>query len=201
MIRGGRADLYFEAFGPRRAAALGKAFADHICASSTCPRTLSTRFRGLRITVFSRAAAPVPMEAGSKRSIWAPCLSFTGMSETTCRPRDAEGPDRRTARFLPVAIPAWRDYAPNPYEALKTRGVPMHPAAAAFFREHGWTAVGETGTGPAAPPETAALSRVARALHWREKESKRIETGNYHRCFRSLGYELNIVLYYGKFFP
>ena len=41
--------------------------------------------------------------------------------------------------------PAWRGYSPSAHEALKTRDVRMHPAAARFFRERGWTELAKRG--------------------------------------------------------
>ena len=150
MIRGGRADLYFEALGPGRAAALGKAFAAHIRFVDLPENALDA----LSTSGLPYFPAPPPRPDGSR-------VETVDLGTMLIVHRDVGNHVVRgmlkvlidDREILARSHPAWRDYAPNPYEALKTRGVPMHPAAAAFFREHGWTALAKRGPVPLPHPK------------------------------------------------
>ena len=136
MIRGGRADLYFEAVGPGRAAALGAALSGHI------------RFvdlpSGAREELGGNGLTPLPLPLGSERG--SRSIGTVELGTMLIVHRDVG--NEQVYRMLEVLTadrdalagshPAWRDYAPGPYRALKTRGVPMHPAAMRFYRERGW---------------------------------------------------------------
>ena len=136
MIRGGRADLYFEAVGPGRAAALGTALSGHVRLVDLPPGTLEPLGRA--------ALVPLSLPLGSGRESRA--ISTVELGTMLIVHRDVA--NRQVYRMLEILTagrdalarshPAWRDYAPSPYRALKTRGVPLHPAALRFFRERGW---------------------------------------------------------------
>lgn len=150
MIRGGRADLYLEAVWPERAAALGTALAAH------------TRFVDLPENALDALAtsglpyfpAPPPRPDGSR-------VETVDLGTMLIVHRDVGNHVVRgmlkvlidDREVLARSHPAWRDYAPSPFEALKTRGVPMHPAAAAFFRERGWTRLAKRGQVPLPRPK------------------------------------------------
>ena len=136
MIRGGRADLYFEAVGPGRAAALGAALSGHV------------RFvdlpSGAREELGGNSLTPLPLPLGSKRD--SRSVGTVELGTMLIVHRDVG--NEQVYRMLEVLTagrdalarshPAWHEYAPSPYRALKTRGVPIHPAAMRFYRERGW---------------------------------------------------------------
>lgn len=145
MIRGGRADLYFEAVWPERAAALRTALGAHI------------RFADLPLDALDALeASGLPYFRAFPRGPRERPVETVELGTMLIVHRDVG--NRVVRRMLKVLIDdrealarshaGWRDYAPRPFEALKTRGVPMHPAAAAFFRERGWTELAKRGRIP-----------------------------------------------------
>ena len=145
MIRGGRADLYFEAVWPARAAALGTALAAHIrFVDLPLDAVDALEASGLRyFRAFPRGADRDPVETVELGTL---LIVHRDVGNRVVRRMLNVLIDDREA--LAESHPAWRDYAPRPFEALKTRGVPMHPAAAAFFRERGWTELAKRGRIP-----------------------------------------------------
>lgn len=136
MIRGGRADLYFEAVGPGRAAALNAALSGHV--------RLVDLPSGARDALGGNGLIPLSLPLGPGRESRA--VSTVELGTMLIVHRDVG--NRQVYRMLEVLTagrdalarshPAWREYAPSPYRALNTRGVPLHPAAVRFFRERGW---------------------------------------------------------------
>ena len=150
MIRGARADLYFEAFGPERAAALGRTLAAHARFVDLPERALDAlETSGLP---YFPAQPPWP-EGGRVETVdlGTVLIVHRDVGNNVVRGMLKVLIDHR--EVLAGSHPAWRDYAPSPFEALKTRGVPMHPAAAAFFRERGWTALAKRGPVPLPRPK------------------------------------------------
>ena len=145
MIRGGRADLYFEAVWPERAAALGTALAGHTRFVDLPLNAVDAlESSGLRyIRAFARGPERSPVETVELGTV---LIVHQDVGNRVVRRMLKILIDDREA--LARSHPAWRDYAPRPFEALKTRGVPMHPAAAAFFRERGWTELAKRGRIP-----------------------------------------------------
>ena len=149
MIRGGRADLYFEAVGSDRAAALAAALADHVRFVDLPSGALDA------LTLAGMAPSSAPLRFGDA----GPPVGTVDLGTMLIVHRDVRNDavrgmlriliDGRHA--LAQSHPAWRGYSPSPYEALKTRGVPMHPAAARFFRERGWTQMAKRGRIPLPP--------------------------------------------------
>ena len=150
MIRGGRADLYFEAFGPGRAAALGKTLAAHARFVDLPEHALDA----LETSGLPYFPALPPWPEGSR-------VETVDLGTVLIVHRDVGNHVVRgmlkvlidDREVLAGSHPAWREYSPSPFEALKTRGVPMHPAAAAFFRERGWTALAKRGPVPLPRPK------------------------------------------------
>ena len=136
MIRGGRADLYFEAAGPDRAVALGAVLPGHV------------RFVGLPPGAVDAlgGAGPAPLALPLRSEGRRQPVRTVDLGTMLIVHRDVG--NEAVYRMLEILIggrdalaqshPAWRDYAPSPFKALKTRGVPMHPAARRFYRERGW---------------------------------------------------------------
>ena len=146
MIRGERADLYFEAVGPVRAAALSSALASHARFVDLPPNALDALARA-RLTPYS----PALRSGRDGREVETVDLGTVlivhrNVGNHVVRAMLRVLIDDR--EILARSHPAWRDYSPSPYEALKTRGVPMHPAAASFFRERGWTELAKRGPIP-----------------------------------------------------
>ena len=143
MIRGERADLYFEAVGPLRAAALAAGLADHARLVDLPPAAIVALTR-----TGAAAYATAPRPEGGGRDVETIDLGTVlivhrhvgnhvvrAMLKVLIEDRE----------LLAGSHAEWRGYSPSPYEALKTRGVPMHPAAASFFRERGWTELAKRG--------------------------------------------------------
>ena len=136
MIRGGRADLYFEAVGAGRAAALGAALSGHVRFVDLPSGALDPLLRA------GLTALSLPLGPGHRSR----AISTVELGTMFIVHRDVG--NEQVYRMLEILTagrdalarshPAWRDYAPSPYRALNTRGVPMHPAARRFFRERGW---------------------------------------------------------------
>lgn len=151
MIRGGRADLYFEAAGRNRVVALAAALPDLVRFVGLPPRALEA---------LGRAGLPPlalpPRSADDRRRVRTVDLGTMFIAH-----RDVANED--VYRMLEVLVgardalagshPDWRDYAPSPYRALKTRGVPMHPAAIRFYRERGWPEMARRGPIPIPRPK------------------------------------------------
>ena len=153
MIRGGRADLYFEAVGPSEAAALSTALLGHVRLVDLPPDALAALGRaGL-----TSLAVPPPSEDDSRP------VTTVELGTMLIAHRDVENDE--VYRMLEILTgarealagshPAWRDYAPSPYVALKTRGVPMHRAALRFYRERGWPEMARRGPIPLPRPKPA----------------------------------------------
>ena len=136
MIRGGRADLYFEAVGAGQAAALSAALPSHARFVDLPPDALAALGRA--------GLTPLPLPPRSDDD--GQPISTVELGTMLIVHRDVG--NREVYRMLEILIgardalagshPAWRDYLPSPYVALKTRGVPMHGAARRFYRERGW---------------------------------------------------------------
>ncbi|MDE0174490.1 MAG: hypothetical protein OYH76_24500 [Defluviicoccus sp.] len=146
MIRGERADLYFEAVGPVRAAALGAALADHARFVDLPPAALAALTR-TGAAAYSTALRPARRGRAVKTvDLGTVLIVHRNVGNRVVRAMLRVLIDDR--EVLARSHAEWRDYAPSPYEALKTRGVPMHPAAASFFRERGWTELAKRGRIP-----------------------------------------------------
>ncbi len=146
MIRNGRADLWFAAAAPNRAAAFGAALAGHARFVELPPAARTALQRA------GLAPAVLPPPPGSEGR---PVRSVD-LGTAILVHRDVENAVVRTMlavlidrwESLAASHPAWSGYNPVPGDALETRGVPMHPAAARFFRERGWTRTIRKGTQP-----------------------------------------------------
>ena len=151
MIRGERADLYFEAVGRTRAAALGAALAEHV-RFVDLPHTALDALMGAGAAAYSTA---LRSEGGGQEvetvELGTILIAHRDVGNHVVRAMLRVLIDDR--EVLAKSHRAWRDYSPSPYEALKTRGVPMHPAAASFFRERGWTALAKRGRIPLPRPK------------------------------------------------
>lgn len=146
MIRGERADLYFEAVGSVRAAALGTALADHARFVDLPPAALAALTR-TGAAAYSTALRPARRGRAVKTvDLGTVLIVHRNVGNRVVRAMLRVLIDDR--EVLAGSHAEWRDYAPSPYEALKTRGVPMHPAAASFFRERGWTELAKRGRIP-----------------------------------------------------
>lgn len=146
MIRGERADLYFEAVGPVRAASLGASLADHARFVDLPPEAL------VALTRTGAAAYSTALRPGGGGQV----VETIDLGTMLIVHRNVG--NRVVRAMLRILIDGreilsrshagWRDYSPSPHEALKTRGVPIHPAAASFFRERGWTELAKRGRVP-----------------------------------------------------
>ena len=151
MIRGGRADLFFEAAGPGRAAVLGAVLPGHV------------RFVGLPPGAADAlgGAGQAPLAPPSRSEGRRKPVRTVDLGTMLIVHRDVG--NEMVYRMLEILIggrdalarshPAWRDYAPSPFKALKTRGVPMHPAARRFYRERGWPEQAKRGPIPLPRPK------------------------------------------------
>lgn len=146
MIRGERADLYFEAVGPVRAAALAAGLSDHARFVDLPPSALVALTR----TGAAAYATALGLE-GEGREVETVNLGTMLIAHRNVGNRVVRAMLRiliEDRELLARSHAEWRDYSPGPHEALKTRGVPMHPAAASFFRERGWTELAKRGRIP-----------------------------------------------------
>ena len=146
MIRGGRADLYFEAVGRGEAAALSAALPGHARLVDLPPDALAALGRA--------GLTPFPLPARSEDDSRPVRTVELGTMLIVHRDVGNEEVYRMleiltgAREALAGSHPAWRDYAPSPYVALKTRGVPMHRAALRFYRERGWPEMEKRGPIP-----------------------------------------------------
>ena len=151
MIRGGRADLYFEAVGKGSARALGTALSDHARFVRLPPAALAA-LRGAGLE-------PLPLPPPGQRK--SRPVQTVDLGTTIIAHRDVG--NETVYRLLEVLVearealagshPAWRDYAPSPYVALETRGVPMHPGARRYYHERGWPEKARQGPIPIPRPK------------------------------------------------
>ena len=151
MIRGGRADLYFEAVGLHEAAALSAALLGDARLVDLPPNALATLGRAS----LTPLALPPRSEDDSRP------VRTVELGTMLIVHRDVG--NEEVYRMLEILIgarealagshPAWRDYAPSPHVALKTRGVPLHRAALRFYRERRWPEMERRGPIPLPRPE------------------------------------------------
>lgn len=146
LIRGGRADLYFAAAGPGGAQAFRAGASGQVRFVDLPPDALAA----LRRAGLAPLSLPPRSDDGGRP------VSTVDLGTMFIVHRDV--PSEQVYRMLEALVggrdalarshPAWQDYAPSPYRALRTRGVPLHPGAVRFFRERGWPEMARRGPIP-----------------------------------------------------